>query len=120
MKLSRYFLLFILFDMANFLCKTCETSLENKEDCALHEEAHRREGVKAEIRVVCKDCFREYSSVKNYRGERETKKQGRIHGIRCYETPFSAVEEKAYGRTDGLTDGRTVGRKDGPSYRGAS
>merc|ERR1711872_675011 len=67
MKLSRYFLLFILFDMANFLCKTCETSLENKEDCALHEEAHRREGVKAEIRVVCKDCFREYSSVKNYR-----------------------------------------------------
>ena len=37
-------------------------------------------------------------------------KQGRIHGIRCYETPFSAAEEKAfwtYGWTDGPTDGRT-------------
>ena len=31
------------------------------------------------------------------------KKQGRIHDIRCYETPFSAVAEKPlriYGRTD--------------------
>ena len=33
-------------------------------------------------------------------------KQGRIHSIRCYETPFSAVQEKAL-RTDGWTDGRT-------------
>ena len=32
--------------------------------------------------------------------------QGRIHGIRCYETLFSAVKEKAL-RTDGPTDGRT-------------
>ena len=46
---------------------------------------------------------------------RYIQKQGRIHGIRCYETPFSAVKEKAL-RTYGPTDGRT----DRPSYRGAS
>ena len=43
-------------------------------------------------------------------------KQGRIQGIRCYETPFSTVKEKAlrtYGRTDGWTDGRTDGPTDG-------
>ena len=47
-------------------------------------------------------------------------KQGRIHGIRCYETPFSAVKEKALrtyeradGRMDGRTDRRTDGRTDG-------
>ena len=36
--------------------------------------------------------------------------QGRTHGIRYYETPFSAVEEKAlrtYGWTAGRTDGET-------------
>ena len=45
--------------------------------------------------------------------------QGRIHGIRCYETLFSAVKEKelrTYGQMYGPTDGRT----DRPSYRGAS
>ena len=42
--------------------------------------------------------------------------QGWIHGVRCYETPFSAVEEKAlrtYGWTDGQMDGRTDGWMDG-------
>ena len=37
--------------------------------------------------------------------------QGWIHGVRCYETPFSAVEETAL-RTDGWTDGPTDGRID--------
>ena len=43
----------------------------------------------------------------------EPSKQGRIHGIRCYETPFSAVKEKAlrtYGPTDRRTDRRTDGQ----------
>ena len=38
--------------------------------------------------------------------KQKKKKQGRIHGRRCYETPFSAIEEKVlqtYGRTDGRT-----------------
>ena len=41
-------------------------------------------------------------------------KQGRIHGIRCYETPLSAVKEKAL-RTDGRTDGRMDIRTNGPT-----
>ena len=57
----------------------------------------------------------------NAQGEMDKQlKQGRIHGIRCYETPFSAVKEKALrtyertdGRTDGRTDERTNGRTDG-------
>ena len=46
----------------------------------------------------------------------EKEEQGRIYGIWCHETPFSAVEEKAlrtYGRTDRRTDGWTDGRTDG-------
>ena len=39
-------------------------------------------------------------------------KQGRIHGIRCYETRFSAAEEKAL-RTNGPTARRTDGQTDG-------
>ena len=44
------------------------------------------------------------------------KQQSRIHGIRCYETPFSAVKEKAlrtYGPTNGPMDGPTDRRTDG-------
>ena len=40
-------------------------------------------------------------------------KQGRIHDVRCYETPFSAVKEKAlrtYGPTDGPMDGLMDGQ----------
>ena len=51
--------------------------------------------------------FRDKHKQKN-----KKEKQGRIHGIRCYETPFSAVKEKAL-RTDGWTDGRTDGWTDG-------
>ena len=43
---------------------------------------------------------------------RKLPEQGRIHGIRCYETPFSAKKEKAlqtYGWMDGRMDGRTDG-----------
>ena len=56
------------------------------------------------------------------------RKQRRIHGIRCYETPFFAVEEKVLradgdGRTNGQTDermdGRTDRRTDITSYRDA-
>ena len=49
------------------------------------------------------------------------KKQGRIHGIRCAETPLLEGKQKGVtdGPTDGPTDGRTDRRTDTPSYRDA-
>ena len=42
--------------------------------------------------------------------QEKKKKRGRIHGVRCYETPFSPVEEKAL-RTDGRTYGQTLPKR---------